>query len=157
MHRIFFTVATLAVAATIAWGFVLVGSPGSRRIDRFDEQRVQDLQTIQQEIETLCVAPDKKEELKGPLPKTLEEAASRAQNRRLSLTDPETGEPYGYRVTGESNFELGATFARPRTSDYSVAWDHPAGEHWFKIDVLKDTVEPKVYAPIGTAPAVQSP
>ena len=108
------------------------------------------------------VDSDKHDKLKQPLPKTLEEAASRAQYRRLSLKDPETGEPYGYRVTGEATYELSAKFARARASDYEVAWDHPAGEHWFRIDVLGDNRGPvtpsvRVTDPVEPAPTVQGP
>lgn len=138
MHRTFLIVSTVAVIAVIAYGFVLVGSPGSRRLDRFDEQRVQDLQAIVQEIQSMVIDSnsEKRDTLKAPLPTTLEEAAMRAKLRGLSLNDPETGVPYEYRVKSETTYELCATFAGARSNDYRVFWNHPAGAHCFTINVL---------------------
>jgi hypothetical protein len=117
---------------------VLVGSPGARRLDRFDEQRVQDLQNIVQEIQSMVVDdnPEKRDQLKAPLPKDLQEAAMRAKYRALSLHDPETGAPYVYRVKSETTYELCATFSGIRSDDYQVFWNHPPGEHCFTINVL---------------------
>jgi hypothetical protein len=54
----------------------------------------------------------------------------------LSLKDPETGQPYTYRVTGKTTYELCATFSLERKSEQNVFWNHPAGEHCFTINVL---------------------
>jgi hypothetical protein len=128
----------VVVAATIAWGFVLAGSPALRRVERFDEQRLADLRTIAQEIQLMVVDPNDrgKKKLKEPLPKTLAEAAERARSQRLNPRDPETDEPYQFTVTGESTYELCAAFSGERRSDMSVFWNHPAGAHCFTIDVL---------------------
>jgi hypothetical protein len=136
VHAIFGIVTTVVVAAAVAWGFVLVGSPASRRLARFDEQRLEDLRTIAREIQGLVVDPEDKKKLKQPLPKTLAEAASRAQNERLNARDPETGEAYEYRVTGEATYELCATFSQARDRDALVFWNHAAGRHCFTINVL---------------------
>lgn len=135
-HTLFASAATLVVVATIAWGFFLVGSPSTRRLERLDEQRLDDLRTIAREIQTMVEDPNDKGTLKETLPKTLDEAAQRARVERLNLSDPETGEVYTYRATGETTYELCATFTHPRDSDASVFWNHPAGKHCFKIDVL---------------------
>jgi len=136
-HAAFAVVASIVVAMVVGWGFVLVGSPGTRRMERFDEDRLRDLQAIAREIQDLVAESDGgKNTLKEPLPKTLEELARRARGQRVELSDPETGEPYGYNVKGESTFEVCAEFMQPRDADYSVFWNHPAGQHCFTIDVL---------------------
>jgi hypothetical protein len=135
-HAAFGVTASIVVAFAIVWGFVLAGSPTTRRLERLDEQRLQDLQTIAGEIQSLVVNPDRKEALKEPLPKTLAEAAQRARAARLNPRDPETGEPYGYTVKSETTYELCATFSRGRDSDYRVFWNHAAGAHCFTINVL---------------------
>lgn len=135
-HAVFAVLASVAVAIAIAWGFMLVGSPGARRLERFDEQRLQDLQAIVREVHAMVVDADKPPSLKGPLPKTLEEVGERARSERVKLNDPETGEPYSYVVKDENTFELCATFTMVRSSDRSVFWNHPAGRHCFTIHVL---------------------
>lgn len=135
-HAVFAVFATALVAIAVGWGFMLVGSPGTRRLERFDEQRLQDLQAIAREVHALVVGADKSPTLKGPLPKTFQEVVERARTERIKRNDPETGEPYGYVVKNETTFELCATFTQVRDSDHSVFWNHPAGAHCFTIDVL---------------------
>ena len=135
-HAAFAAVASVVVVTAVGWGFVLVGSPGTRRLERFDEQRLRDLQTIAHEIQLMVVNPHKKGTLKEALPKTLEEAAQRARNERVNPRDPETGEPYGYTVKNETAFELCATFSQQRDWDSRVFWNHPAGTHCFTINVF---------------------
>lgn len=129
-------VASVVVVTAVGWGFVLVGSPATRRLERFDEQRLRDLQTIAREIQLMVVNPNKKGTLKEVLPKTLEEAAQRARDERVNPRDPETGEPYRYTVKNETAFELCATFAKQRDWDSRVFWNHPAGRHCYTINVL---------------------
>lgn len=136
IHAVFAVVASLVVGFVVAWGFVLVGSPTTRRLDRFDERRLQDLQTIAREIQSMVENPNKKGTLKEPLPKTLEEAAQRARDEKLNPRDPETGAPYVYRIKNETTYELCATFARKRDSDSRVFWNHATGTHCFTINVL---------------------
>jgi hypothetical protein len=136
VHAAFAIVASVVVASAVAWGFVLVGSPATRRLERFDEQRLQDLQTIAREIQSMVVDPNKKGKLKEAIPKSLEEAAQRARDEKVNPRDPETGGPYTYTVKNETTYELCATFARPRDWDSRVFWNHPAGAHCFTINVL---------------------
>jgi hypothetical protein len=136
IHAAFGIVASLVVALAVAYGFVLVGSPATRRLERIDEQRLQDLQTIAREIQLMVEDPEDKKKLKEALPKTLVEAAARARNDRVNPRDPATGEPYVYRVKSETSYELCASFARERDWDSLVFWNHPAGAHCFTIDVV---------------------
>jgi hypothetical protein len=135
-HAAFGALATLAVVLVIAWGFVLVGSPGARRTERFDEQRLHDLQAIAREIHSLTVSNDEPPTLKQPLPQSLAELAAKARVEKLKLHDPETGRAYRYTVKSERIFELCAEFTQDRDADQSVFWNHPVGEHCFTIDVL---------------------
>ncbi len=137
-HAGFALLASVVVAATIAWGFVVAGSPALRRLERFDEQRLDDLRTIAREIQLMVIDQNDREKktLKEPLPKTLAEAAERARDERLNPRDPETVEPYQFTVTGKTTYELCATFSRARQADARVFWNHPAGTHCFAINVL---------------------
>jgi hypothetical protein len=135
-HAMFGAAASVVVAFAIVWGFVLAGSPLSRRHERLDEQRLTDLQTIADEIQSLVVIQDGKRQLKEPLPQTLEDAVKIARGARPNPRDPETGEAYRYTVRNETTFELCARFTNERDSDVRVFWNHPAGDHCFTINVL---------------------
>jgi hypothetical protein len=135
-HAAFAIVASVVVAFAVAWGFFLAGSPATRRLEHLDERRLEDLRTVAREIQSMVEDPNNKGTLKGVLPKTLEEAAKRARDERLNSRDPETHEPYRFRVKDSTTYELCATFARARDSDDSVFWNHPAGMCCFTINVL---------------------
>ena len=118
------------------WGAVLVGSPGTARLERFDQQRLEDLQTIFREVQSLCHDPDIKQKLKRALPDTLDDLAAEARSERIKLTDPETGQRYVYTVKNATTYELCATFSLKRDSDVDVFWNHPSGPHCFTVDAL---------------------
>ncbi len=136
IHTIFSVASCFVVVVALVWGFVLVGSPGTSRLQRLDQRRLDDLQTIFREIQSLCHDPDIKDTLKRRLPQTLDQLATLARRERINLSDPETGERYRYAVTSETTYQLCATFTLPRDSDSNVFWNHPAGEHCFTIDAL---------------------
>jgi hypothetical protein len=147
IHATFGLIASVVVACAVGWGFVLAGSPAMRRMERFDQRRLHDLQAIAREIRMMVLDPNNEASRRQLLPKTLAEAAQRARNERLSLHDPETGEPYEYMVKSETLFELCARFTRARDSDQAVFWNHPAGSHCFTIDVLKRAPDLLEYTP----------
>ena len=79
IHAVFSVVSSVVVVVAIIWGAILVGSPVAARLQRFDQQRLEDLQTIFREVQSLCRDPDIKNELKRALPETLEDLAALAR------------------------------------------------------------------------------
>jgi hypothetical protein len=136
IHVVFSLASSVIVAAAVVWGFALVGSPATTRHQRFDQQRLDDLQTIVREIQSLCRDPDIKHELKRPLPETLDDLSALARHERINLTDPETGQRYVYSVKDGTTYELCTTFSLERDSDVQVFWNHPSGTHCFTVDAL---------------------
>lgn len=136
IHVVFSGASSVVVIVAVVWGSALVGSPGTTRLQRFDQQRLDDLQKIFREIQSLCRDSDIKNELKRPLPETLDELAALARYERINLTDPETGQRYVYTVKDAATYELCATFSLERDSDVKVFWNHPSGKHCFSVDVL---------------------
>ena len=90
-HVLFSVAMSLVVLLAVVWGFVLVGSPGMARLRRFDQQRLEDLQTIFREVQSLCQDPDIKDELKRALPNSLDDLSALRDPRRINLADPATG------------------------------------------------------------------
>ena len=44
IHLVFSVASSLVVIVAVVWGVVLVGSPGTARLQRFDHQRLEDLE-----------------------------------------------------------------------------------------------------------------
>ncbi len=152
-------VAVLAIATIIA-GFFIVGTPREARLQRFDDQKIGDLQNIQSQVVYYWQA-------KRALPKTLADL-----NNSLSYgpvpVDAQTGQPYAYEATGALSFKLCAMFngeshedrnrfseARPMmpipTDDAGVIkgmmqdnWRHGAGETCFDR-----SIDPSFYPPMN--------
>ena len=135
-------VATVVVL-TIVGGFLVIGSPATQRDYRLDEQRVGALSEIQWRIVDRYQAS-------GTLPEQLTDIDDAIGGYSVP-DDPETGEPYTYRVTGALSFELCATFAREtpegRGDMYMGApeyqfdnWRHGAGDVCFAR-----TIDPDAY------------
>ena len=136
IHILFTIAVSIVVIVAVVWGIALIGSPGAARLQRFDQQRLKDLRTIFDEVQSLCRDPDIKDKLKRPLPATLDELAAEARGKKINLTDPETGERYDYTVKDPATYELCATFSSERDSDVEVFWNHSSGRHCFTVDAL---------------------
>ena len=137
--KIFVSVVVLAVLAAVVYGFILVGSPGSQRVLRFDERRVSDLQNISSAIDSYW-------RLNEQLPENLEAL----QDQRYfvqSIQDPETEEPYEYRVLSQVTYELCAVFVAessllPKPSFSQKPWEHGIGRTCFEREVQKPVSPP---------------
>jgi len=139
--KLFSRVVIALVSVGIVAGFVVAGSPAAQRQNRFDEQRVQHLQTIQWQIVSYWQA-------KGVLPPNLD-ALTDTINGFVAPIDPESQIPYEYRVTADKSFSLCATFNTasegnqndPKSvpmpavdSSYGIEpanWQHPSGRYCF--------------------------
>lgn len=144
------------VLAAIVVGFVAVGSPAKQRAIRFDNERINNLSSIQWQIINYW-------QRKGGLPGALNDLNDSLSASTLP-TDPQSEEAYGYTKTGVHNFELCADFSLP-TQDtqgrgsyigvgggYDVSypypyppngndnWKHDAGRQCFKR-----TIDPQLY------------
>jgi hypothetical protein len=147
IHRLFLIISAAIVGLALVWGFLVAGSPMAQRLERFDERKLGNLETISREIMNI-VYEGRSPDAEGvgpirPVPPTLQDVREQALSRRVGIADPQTGEPYGYRVTGDYTYELCAIFNFQRDQPYDVAWNHPAGRHCFEFDTAR---------PDGTAP-----
>lgn len=135
----------------ILWGFFIAGSPFAERAKRFDERRVQHLQTLQSEIINFWQAKEK-------LPVSLDELRDDIRGF-APPKDPETDAPYRYTVEDNNKFILCATFKTSATENtdivskriavtpdgypyYGETWLHGAEEKCFVR-----TIDPDLYPP----------
>lgn len=100
-------IASIFVVTAVVFGFMTVGSPAQQRLMRFDERRVQDLQSIQSQVVTYW-------QQKEVLPKSLDDLKDPLVGYNIPR-DPEfeSGKEYEYFVKSKLTFELCATFALP--------------------------------------------
>ncbi|MCP6720272.1 MAG: DUF5671 domain-containing protein [Patescibacteria group bacterium] len=143
-------------AIFIVFGFFKAGSPFAERVRRFDERRVQNLQSIQRELINYWQA-------KESLPQNLSGLRDDIRGF-VPPRDPETGEAYSYSVLGDKQFELCATFktsnegletieGKPLPAPRGVrspvpvliseSWLHSVGEECFRR-----TIDPDLYPTI---------
>ncbi|MDP3052972.1 MAG: DUF5671 domain-containing protein [bacterium] len=143
------------VAIVVIAGFFIIGSPQQERIRRFDQQRVYDLQSVQNEIVNYWVN-------KRILPQNLSILEDPITGYKVP-TDPQTDSQYEYILKGDetsfsafaNTFELCAIFGLPSDSQnlgaaptkpvgggYSQNWDHIAGRVCFERKI-----DPQLYPP----------
>lgn len=141
LHRSGLIVSVVVVLASVIWGFVTVGGPGTARLEQLDQSRVTDLQMIQNQIYEDVYGsarfnhPGKYTVLPSPLPRDLEAVARSVTQQKIRISDPSTGAPYTYRIKGNL-FYLCATFDLVSDKNYNIFWNHPAGEKCFEFDAL---------------------
>lgn len=133
------------VAIVVIAGFFIIGSPAKERIRRFDEERINNLQSIQFAIVNYWTN-------KRILPENLSVLEDPISGYKIP-TDPQTNESYEYNIKGSESFELCAVFGlpgdsqnsglespRPTGGDYSQNWDHSAGRVCFER-----IIDPQLY------------
>ncbi len=134
----------LLVLTSIILGFVIIGSPRTQRLMRYDEQKVSDLINIQSQVINYWQS-------KGSLPQTMNDMKDSLTYDSFSMTDVQTQAPYEYTVTGPATFKLCAMF----NLDYKVGnynssvypttqknenWMYKAGHSCFER-----TIDPQLY------------
>jgi hypothetical protein len=119
--------ASVLMVATIATAIVWTGTPAERRKVKLDDRRVADLQALETAI-------DEHYEEHSLLPASLSVLGSKPGSR-LSVADPDTGEPYRYAPLPGRRYRLCAVFA----TDTSVTeaarearWYHGVGRQCFE-------------------------
>ncbi len=94
----------LLIVVSIIGGFYFVGTPATARQQKFDSERVLELQSIQSQLIVYW-------NQKNQLPDTLAELRDPLTGFEIPL-DPQTNQPYQYQKTGDLTFELCAVFAQ---------------------------------------------
>ncbi|MBQ11749.1 MAG: hypothetical protein CMJ45_09390 [Planctomyces sp.] len=132
--KIFLALAILVVVTSVSYGIFLV-APWDQRTFRFDQRRVSDLTSISRAVDAYWSETD-------TLPEQLSDLEGRRRTYIQSIEDPETSEPYEYRVLSEKGFELCAVFTTDSASqrrEYPPAfservWEHSAGRVCFGLE-----------------------
>lgn len=150
--KFFIYLIIIVVAAAIVSGFFIVGSPQKERLRQFDQQRVSNLQDIQNRLQNYWVS-------KSKLPERLSDLNDEFTGSIIPR-DPQTGSDYEYVVKATLEFSLCTTFNLPNTettaglktvpypAEYGqYNWQHPAGHFCFDRKIDKELYPPKVKTP----------
>ncbi len=144
LPRAFAFLSSGCLLAILAVGFVFAGSPQHQRMVRLDEERVQDLQSLEYEVIEYW-------RLKEELPSELSDLERDGYYFELPL-DPRSGESYQYQVLGDLKFELCADFdltslenqALPDRYMGAAQFEHEAGVDCFEKEIDPDFYEKNV-------------
>lgn len=140
-----YTLAGASALAVVA-SLLVAGSPSQARLQRYDQQRVADLQAIESAVVTY--ASRQYRILSGSgfvadealLPEDLSVLRQLPGYADLFLSDPITRQQYGYRPVKDGSYELCATFQaasidQAPDSETSPTWSHGAGSTCFSRSI----------------------
>ncbi len=141
-RKVWTGVSFLIILISIIWGFSVLGSPRAQRLLKYDGQKINDLQSINNQIMNYYSN-------KGILPKTLKEIAD--GNYYITEIDPQSQKLYEYKKINDTTYNLCAEFNKDTNSfrdnpvlmvnDYGGrSWTHPAGHYCFS-----KTINPNTY------------
>jgi len=120
----------LVVAAAVATGLTIIGKPSEQRLMRLDERRVMDLQILAADV-------NRYRGQRQRLPERAEDVIDAQITTRLAL-DPESQQPYDYRMIDAGHYELCATFSRRSRDPSNDFWFHDAGRRCFSLGADQD-------------------
>src|SRR6202042_3836133 len=106
----------VAIVAIVA-GFFIIGTPEQAMNYQLDEQKVNDLQTIQSDVVSYW-------EQNGKLPASLDQLGTPLTGGTLPV-DEQTNQPYQYTMESKYEFKLCATF-NAATAPYVITEDEVA-------------------------------
>lgn len=139
--KIFVGIVIAVVSAAIIGGLFLSGTPEQMRLFRFDQLRTSDLRQISAAVEDYW-------QRRAKLPDNLQVLTRGPGGYIRSLRDPKSNQLYEYSITGETTFQLCATFEtdtsvgdrsgvrRPASEEF---WAHGIGRTCFEFEALPDS------------------
>lgn len=123
----------VASAATIVSGILIAGSPKEARLRNFDLQRTSDLSELRFFVENYYRENEK-------LPEDL------TATQLKDIKDPESGQPYEYRIIDESTYELCAIFSLSAEESENSFRRFPGEDEWHFHEAGKQCFQKKIPA-----------
>ena len=128
---------SVVVLAGVGFGFYTVGTPWQQRSRNLDRTRVMDLQALERAVFDY-------HRQNSNLPKELADLKGSFAYTPMPV-DPETKQPYEYRVVDQNSFELCGTFKTKPVPDYGrypvldSKWNYEPGKKCFssKVEQVK--------------------
>lgn len=150
-RKIWLGISLIVILGSIIWGFSVLGSPRTQQLFKYDQQKVSDLQNIQNSVQSYY-------SVIGVLPKDFTELST--QNYYINTMDSQTLKPYEYEKTGNATYNLCAEFNKDSGKNNiavfatpapgNISWTHSAGHYCFI-----GTINPNTYyksVPVAPVP-----
>lgn len=99
--RVWLISSLVLVILSIVLGFVIIGSPKTQRLKKYDMQKVEDIQQLQSQIVSYW-------QVTGKLPENLIELAS--EYGYVNINEPDSKKQYDYGILSPQSFEICANF-----------------------------------------------
>jgi len=133
-RKVWRVIALVIVAGSVVLGFVVLGSPRTQQLLKYDEQKINDLANINGQIDSYFYNNKK-------LPNKLEDISQGGYY--VPVLDPQSKKPYEYKKTSENTYELCAEFNKvqetPQARGYiyggNTSWAHKEGYSCFSFNV----------------------
>lgn len=140
--RVIAVASSLIVLVAVVAGLAVVGSPAKERARKRDQQRISNLQELENNIIMYWQA-------KKALPVALNDLNDATRGITIPL-DPQTRQPYSYTIGEALTFTLCATFEHdgkgvPNYRSSDDIWDYTAGQTCFER-----TIDPDFYKDTNT-------
>jgi hypothetical protein len=151
-RKVWAALSVVFILACITWGFLILGSPRTQQLIKYDQQKVSDLQNINYQVQDYY-------NLHGVLPNSISDLSG--SNYSPTPIDQQTGQSYEYVLIGQSakTYQLCATFNKDQLNyqpgynympEPPSSWKHPAGHYCFN-----ETIPVSQYKAVPTTvPAV---
>ncbi len=119
--------AAAAVVAALLTGFSVTGTPSAQRLSQADIRRTVNLRALAQGVKTW-------NDTHHQMPASLAELEQQGFST-VSIADPETRQPYEYRLQQGTSFQLCATFATRNYAEPGTPfWRHISGHSCYAFD-----------------------
>ncbi len=130
-NKITMIILSFIVLSTVIYGFMDGGSPQAARNKRFDDTRIQNVQTIKNWVgsyyRTNKVLP----------PTVIEASTSYSSGNSKVPSDPETNIEYQYQIVGSKEYKICATFSTNTMNNapqYLLEYSHISGFYCFTFN-----------------------
>ncbi len=140
-RKVWRVAAAFIILGSIVWGFVVLGSPRTQQLLKYDQQRISDLQTLDNQVRNFYYS-------NKALPKTISDLTGE-NYYGAPLVDPQSKQPYEYEKVTDAKYKLCAEFNRASTDSRpslgydsygygDISWTHPEGRHCFEKSVIPE-------------------
>ena len=157
-RMMFQNVIVAIIALAVGFGFYTAGSPQNQRLVRFDDQKVNDLQTIQDRLVYYW-------QQKVALPLALAQLNDPISGFSTPV-DAQSGQSYEYHMTGVKSFQLCAVFNKANDNSSSTTarapgyaynnWQHGEGRVCFDRTIDQALYPPNMPKPVPVQPQINN-
>ncbi|MFA6257963.1 MAG: DUF5671 domain-containing protein [Candidatus Paceibacterota bacterium] len=146
-RKIWMIASAIVIILCIIWGFTVLGSPRTQQLLKYDQQKVNDLLSIENSVQNFYAT-------KGVLPNDFDQLL--AESYFVNTIDSQTQKLYEYQKTGNLTYNLCAEFNKDSKDNGNVSfdtfgnlsWAHPVGYYCFSKTINPNLFSKPIPVPI---------